>query len=70
MCAQQTVPESFPLLLSLPPDILGTAVQTMPAKVQFQLKDYAVTAGAAVPETARLVIEQLTPPVDAPGVEA
>ena len=68
MCAQQTVPESFPLLLSLPPDILGAAAQTMPAKVQFQLKEYAVTAGAAVPEAARRVIKQLISPADPPGV--
>lgn len=63
MCAQQLAPESFPALLNLPADVLGEAVQSMPATVKQQLASFARerTAGA-LPTTTLAVLEQLVQP--------
>ena len=60
MCVQQLAPESFPVLLSLPADVLGEAAKSMPDTVKQQLISFARerTAGV-VPATTLAVLEQL-----------
>lgn len=65
MCAQQTVPESFPALLGLPADVLAEAAKAMPETTRLALVKFAKAGSAAVPATTLAVLEQLQQPVAA-----
>ena len=62
MCAQQTVPDSFPALLSLPADVLGAAAKAMPAATRQQLLEFARSGSMAVPSATVAVLEQVVQP--------
>lgn len=58
MCAQQTTPDSFPALLSLPSDVLGTAAKALPQSTKEQLLAFAEGGSIAVPTMALAVLRQ------------
>lgn len=59
MCAQQTVPESFPALLGLPADVLSAAARAMPEATRQSLVIFAKSGSVAVPATTQAVLEQM-----------
>lgn len=59
MCAQQTVPDSFPALLALPADVLSEAARAMPDAARQQLVAHAQQAGGAVPAATLAALEAL-----------
>ncbi len=59
MCAQQTIPDSFPALVSLPADVLGTAAKAMPKGTKQQLLDFAKQGSVAVPSTTIAALEEI-----------
>jgi hypothetical protein len=61
MCAQQTVPDSFQALVSLPADVLDTAIKALPDSIKQQLLVYAREGSNAIPSTTLEVLEQLQP---------
>lgn len=58
MCTQQTIPDSFPALLSLPADVLGTAAKALPQAAKEQLLAYAEGSGTTVQGTALATLRQ------------
>ena len=65
MCAQQTVPESFPALLGLPADVLSAAARAMPETTRQSLVIFAKSGSVAVPATTLAVLEQMQQPAAA-----
>lgn len=65
MCAQQTVPDSFLALVSLPAEVLATAAKALPDGIMRQMLVYAKEGTNAVPGTTLEVLEQLQPSHDA-----
>lgn len=59
MCAQQMVPDSLPVLLSLPAEVLGAAAKAMPEGTKQQLLEYARQGANGVPATTLAALEQL-----------
>ena len=59
MCAQQTVPDSFPALVSLPADVLGDAAKAMPKHTKQQLLEFAKQGSIAVPSATIAALEEL-----------
>ncbi|KAL4443945.1 hypothetical protein ABPG75_011682 [Micractinium tetrahymenae] len=65
MCMQQTIPDSFSALLSLPADVLGTAAKSLPQASKQQLLAFAEEGGTALPNTTLAVLRQELQPLDA-----
>lgn len=58
LCAQQTVPDSFPALLSLPSEVLTTAAKALPLNTKQQLLEFAEKGSMAVPSTTLMLLRQ------------
>jgi symplekin len=57
MCAQQTVPDSFPALVSLPADVLGTVAKAMPETTKQQMLQFVRQGSVTVPSAITAVLE-------------